>query len=322
MRARVRITGQLIDTTTGTHIWADRFDAALDDIFELQDQVASSVVGAIEPKLRQSEIARAARKPTESLDAYDLYLRALAEFYKRTGSSLRQAIELAKRALAVDPAYAPAAALIGWCLLEQFVQRWASGSEVERANAVHLARQAIETGKDDPDALAMAATTLSWFAGDHDAAVGAVDRALILNPNSVHAWRARGYMSVRQNRPEPALDAFHRAMRLSPLDPFAFSVTAGIAAAHLAAGRYDAAIEWADRSSREFPRYTLSNRYKVIALAHLGRMAEARAALERELELHPGLSIAAVKAMYAAGYAPELLAVFVEGYRKAGLPEE
>src|SRR5262249_49843165 len=156
--------------------------------------------------------------------------------------------------------------------------------------------------------------------GDHDAAVGAMDRALILNPNSVHAWRARGYMSVRQNRPEPALDAFHRAMRLSPLDPFAFSITAGIAAAHLAARRYDAAIGWADRLSREFPRYALSIPYKVIALAHLGRIAEARAALEQELEMHPGLTIAAVRAMYAAAYAPELLALYVEGYRKAGLP--
>ena len=321
---RVRITGQLIDTATGAHIWTDRFDAALDDIFELQDQVASSVVGAIEPKLFQSEIERAARKPTESLDAYDLYLRALAEFYKWAGSSLRQAIELAKRALAIDPAYAPAAALIGGGVVALSLQSWASGSEVERAEAVRQARLAIETGKDDPDALAWAANTISLFAGDHDTAAAALDRALILNPNCALAWRVKGFVSVRQNRPAPALEASHRALRLNPLgNPMGYGDAAGIAAAHLAAGRYEAAIEWADRASREFPRYPPSIRCRVIALAHLGRIGEARAALKRELELDPRLTIAAVKAMYAgAGYPPELLAVFVDGYRKAGLPEE
>jgi adenylate cyclase len=320
---RVRITGQLIDTATGAHIWADRFDAALDDIFELQDQVASSVVGAIEPKLRQSEIERAARKPTVSLDVYDLYLRALAEFYKWTESSLRQAIALAKRALAIDPAYAPPAALIGGGVVALSLQSWAPGSEVERAEAVRLARLAIETGKDDPDALAWAANTLSWFAGDNDTAASALDRALVLNPNCALAWRIRGWVLFRQNRPEPALEASHRALRLNPLgDPVGYSDAAGIAAAHLAAGQYEAAIEWADRSSRESPRFPHSIRSTVIALAHLGRIAGARAALKRELELDPGLTIAAVKAMCAPAYAPEILAMFVEGYRKAGLAEE
>src|SRR6516165_281748 len=128
----------------------------------------------------------------------------------------------------------------------QSTQGWGSGSGVERAEAVRLARLAIETGKDEPDALALAAMALSWFAGDHNTAAEALDRALILNPNCAHAWWVRGYVLVRQNRPEPALDAFHRALRLSPLDPLGFVITAGIAAAHLAAGRYAAAVEWAD----------------------------------------------------------------------------
>ncbi len=274
---RVRITGQLIDTTTGAHIWTDRFDGALDDIFELQDQVASSVVGAIEPKLRQSEIERAGRKPTQSLDAYDLYLRALPQFHKYTKESMHEAIALLKRALAIDPSYAPAAAMIGdLCLMAQLLQGWGPVSAADIAEALRLARQAIETGKDDPDALYMAANTVSLFAGDHATAASAVDRALTLNPNSAHAWRASGYVLVRQNRPAPAIEAFQRAMRLSPLDPLGFFFSAGIAAAHLAAGRYEEAIEWADRSSREFPRYESSTRYKLIALAHLGRIEEAR----------------------------------------------
>jgi adenylate cyclase len=319
---RVRITGQLIDTATGAHIWADRFDAALDDIFELQDEVASRVVGAIEPKLRQSEIERAKRKPPESLDAYDLHLRALAEYHKFTENSVGQAIELSKRALSIDPSYAPAAAMLGRCLTVRLFQGWETGSEVARADAVQLARQAIEAGKDDPDALSMAAETLSWCAGDHDTAADALDRALFLNPNCAHAWRIRGTVFVRQNRHEPALEALHRAMRLNPLDPFGFFTTAAIALAHLEAGQYAETIEWADRSWREFPRYGGSIRYKVMALAYLGHIAEARAALERELQLHPGLTIAAVKTTYAMTLAPEVLALFVEGYRKAGLPEE
>jgi adenylate cyclase len=320
---RVRITGQLIDTTMGAHIWADRFDGTLDDIFELQDEVASDVVGAIEPKLRQSEIARATRKPTESLDAYDLYLRAIAEFHKYTEGSVRQAIEVLRPALAIDASYTPAAAMIGdVCLMAQWLQGWSSDFEAERADVVRLARQAIETGKDDPEALYMAANTLSLFAGDHGAATSAVDRALTLNPNCAHAWWTSGYVLVRQNLPEPAIAAFRRAMRLSPLDPLGFFFTAGIAAAHLAAGRYEEALEWADSAAREFPPYESSTRYKLIALAHLGRIEEARECLAHELELHPGLTIAGVKAVYEKAFAPELLATYVGGYRKAGLPEE
>jgi adenylate cyclase len=130
---RVRITGQLIDTTTGAHIWADRFDGALDDIFELQDEVASRVAGAIEPKLRRSEIERATRKPTESLDAYDLYLRALAQFHKYTADGMREAIVVLKRALVLDPSYAPAAAMIAFCRVFQRIQNWGPVGEAEIA---------------------------------------------------------------------------------------------------------------------------------------------------------------------------------------------
>jgi adenylate cyclase len=207
------------------------------------------------------------------------------------------------------------------CLMADWTQGWGAGSDADRAEAVRLARHAIETGKDDPDALHMAANTLSLFTGDHEAAISAVDRALILNPNCAHAWRTKGYVLVRQSRPEAALDAFNRAMRLSPLDPLGFLFTAGIAIAHLIAGRYEEAIEWTDRSSHEFPRYAPTTRYKVIALAHLGRIEEAREWLRRELELNPELTITGVKAAYAAAFPPERVNLFVEGYRKAGLPE-
>jgi TolB-like protein len=319
---RVRITGQLIDTTTGAHIWADRFDGALHDIFDLQDQIAGNVVGAIEPKLRQSEIERTARKRTESLDAYDLYLRALAQYYKYTGEGMREAITLLQRALAAGPSYAPAAAMIGWCRGFQRQQGWGPLSDAEIAAAARLARQAIEAGRDDPDALWMAANTVSFFAGDHATAAGAIDRALTLNPSSAHAWLASGLLSYRQNRPDRAVEAFERGMRLSPLDPLGYVFTAGLAAVHVMAGRYEEAIEWADRSLRDLPRYESAIRNRLIACAHLGRIEEAREGLDRLLEITPWLTIARYKALYTITHPPELIDLHVEGLRKAGLPEK
>jgi adenylate cyclase len=316
---RVRITGQLIQASTGAHIWADRFDGTLDDIFELQDEVASSVVGAIEPQLRLSEIERATRKHTESLDAYDLYLRARAEFQKYTGESVGSAVALLERALAIDPSYAPAAAMLGFCRHNQRTEGWRSVSSAEVAEAVRLARGAIEAAKDDPDTLWMASLTVSALAGEHDTAAAGIDRALTLNPNSAHAWQARGYLSCFRKLPGPAIEAFQRATRLSPLDPFGWQFTGGIAFAHLAAGRYEEAIEWADRCLREKPSYGALVRAKAVSCAHLGRISEARESLSRLLDLHPGLTIAKLT---LPSLVPELAAVYVEGLRKAGLPEE
>jgi adenylate cyclase len=317
---RVRISGQLIDTATSAHIWADRFDGSLDDIFDLQDQVASSVVGAIEPKLRSSEIARATRKPANSLDAYDLYLRAFARFHAYSKESLREAIALLKRALAIDPSYAPAAAMVGWCSLVQRGRGWAPLSDAEIEEALRLARQALEAGKDDPDALWMGGWTIAGLAGEHLAAANAIERALALNPNSAYAWMASGSVWCYRNQPGPAIESFQRAMRLSPFDPHGWDFAAGLAFAHLLAGRYNEASEWAERSLHELPHHAPAIRIKVISCAHLGRITEARAWLERLLELQPELTIAKVKASTA--YSPEHQSMRVEGFRKAGLPEE
>jgi TolB-like protein len=322
---RVRISGQLIDTTTGAHIWADRFDGALDDIFELQDQVASNVAGAIQPKLRQSEIERASRKPTANLTAYDLYLRALAESHKFTGEGMLQSVALLQRALAIDPSYAPAAALIGWC--RHFQRDHALGgpiSEADVGESVRLARHAIAAGKDDPDALWMGAFVLAVFAGEHAIAASAIDRALTLNPNSAHAWHSRGFVLVFLNQPGPAIEALQRAMRLSPLDPFSPGVKSTLAFAHSIAGRYEEAIEWADRALHEQPRFDPAMAVKVVSCAHLGRIDEAREWLRRRLELQPELTIAEWKARGGAVKfaSPEILALYEDGLRKAGLPEE
>jgi adenylate cyclase len=317
---RVRITGQLIDTTTGAHIWADRFDGALDDIFELQDQVASNVAGAIEPKLRQSEIERASRKPPANLTAYDLYLRALAQSYRYTEESLAVAVALARQALAIDPSYAPAAALVGLCRGYQRGQGWGALSADDIGEACRLARQALEAERNDANTIGLAAYTLFVLAGETAMAAAAVDRALALNPNAAQAWMARGYIHASRNQPEAAIEAIERARRLSPFE-YTVSRAVHTAVAHLAARRFELAIEWSDRALHDQPRLVAAMRVKIVALAHLGHLDEARAELSRMLAIDPKLTIAGYRE-YAHFLAPELLELYVTGLRLAGLPEE
>jgi tetratricopeptide (TPR) repeat protein len=288
----------------------------------LQDQVASSVVGAIEPKLRQSETERAIRKPTEDLGAYDLYLRALAELQKFTQSGRDAAVVLLTRALAIDPDYAPAAALIGWCRAQQAAMG-APLSASEIAESVRLATQIMEIGKDQPDALCIAAYTLSMFTGAHATAAGMIDHAFMLNPNSALAWSCRGWVAAMQDQVDPAIEALQRAMRLSPLDPLRWIFFGGMSFANLVARRFGESIDWADRSLREQPRYASVYRAKAIACAHLDRVEEARESARRILELQPAFTIAGWVRTYGAFICtPETLAMCVDGLRKAGLPEE
>jgi adenylate cyclase len=318
---RVRITAQLIDTTNGAHIWTDRFDGALDDIFELQDQVAVRVVGAIEPRLRVSEIERANRKPPQSLDAYDFYLRALGQFHMHSPEGVLAAVDLLKRALAIDPTYAPAAALIGECCVTRRLHGWGV-SEADIEESVRLARQAIQWGKDDPDTLWMSAISLANFAGEYSTAAHLIERALSLNPNSAHAWNAKGYAEYRQNRLDAATDAFNRAIRLSPLDPLGGYFSNGLAITNLALGRYEEALDWADRCLHEFPQFAPAMRNKVVACVQLGRIEQARNAVERLLEQHPGATIAKWQAsVNQYRLPPKVLDVYVDSFRKAGLPE-
>jgi len=317
---RVRITGQLIDTATGAHIWADRFDGTFDDIFELQDQVASNVAGAIEPKLRQSEIERASRKPTANLTAYDLYLHALAQSYRYTEKGFAEAVVLARQALAIDPSYAPAAALVGWCRYQQRVQGWGALSDEDVVEACRLAHQAIEAERDDADTIWQAAWTLFLLAGEAAIAAAALDRALALNPNAAHAWSARGFIHAVRNQPEAAIEALERARRLSPFDPYSFFYASNIAAAHFTARRFEQAIEWADHALHGQPRMVPAIRVKVAANAHLGHLDEARAELSRVLAIDPKLTIAGFRDV-AHYLAPDFLELYVTGLRLAGLPE-
>jgi adenylate cyclase len=319
--SRVRITGQPIDSATGAHIWADRFDGALDDIFELQDRVASSVAGVIEPALRLSEIERAARKPTDNLDAYDLYLRALPLVHRYDGDSLKAAVPLLRQALAIDAVYAPAAALLGFAQMHLRMQGWQVLSEAETAEAMRLARQALAARFEDSDTLWQSAVVLYSLGGETATTLEILDRALALNPNSAHAWSNRGYICAYGNQPEAAIEAFQRAERLSPFDPLGFFYANGFAVAHFAAGRFEQAIEYADRALRENPRMVPALRTKIAASAHLGRLAEAQAACDRLRARYPKLTVGTLRTSFHRGAGAEIVELQIAGLRLAGVPD-
>ena len=316
---RVRIAGQLIDTATEAHIWAERFDGTLDDVFDFQDRVASGVAGAIEPKLRLAEIGRAGRKPTESLDAYDLYLRAHAQAFRRTEQSMAELVRLARRALELDRGYAPAMARLCLSQMMRFQRHWipAAGREVEEG--IRMARQAIAAGGDDPLVLDFAGLTLSVLAGDNDAALSALDHAIALNPSFALAFGHRALVLAYLDRPDEAVASAEHAMRLSPFDPGMFSFCATLGLAHLAAGRYEAALPWAEAALREncgMPAVRL----KLSLCGHLGRVDEA-AECVRQFRVSDGEpTVAYLMSSVGKGAAVALVERVAEGLRKAGVP--
>ncbi|MGH8555358.1 MAG: winged helix-turn-helix domain-containing tetratricopeptide repeat protein, partial [Gammaproteobacteria bacterium] len=263
---RVRITGQLIDATTGGHLWADRFEGTLDDIFELQDQVTASVVGAITPQLERAEIERAKRKPTESLDAYDYYLRGMANLHQGSREAINEALPLFNKAIELDADFASAYAMAAWCYFWRKVNGWMSDRSQEVAEGARLARRAVELGRDDAVALTRGGHALSHFVGDLDGGIALLDRALVLNPNLAAAWFLGGFLRVWHGEPDGAIEHFARAMRLSPLDPEMYRMQAGMAVAHLFAGRFDAASSWAEKAFRDLPSFLMV--VGIIAASH------------------------------------------------------
>jgi adenylate cyclase len=317
---RVRITGQLIDVSTGSHIWADRFDGELANIFDLQDQVTASVVGAIEPMLEQAEIERAKRKPTESLDAYDHYLRGLAAVHQWTREGNREALAHFTRATELDPNFASAFGMAARCYAQRVGFAWVTDRAHEVAETRRLAHRASELAKDDAGALATAGQALFVVVGEVGEAVALIDRALKLNPNLAWAWFSSGFARVSLGNLEEAIDHVSRSMRLSPQDPQMFAQQMVIAAAHLFAGHWDEAFLWAEKSIRERPNFFAGHCLAAASGAFAGKMAEARKALERARLLDPELRLSNLKDLQPFRQA-EHLARLGEGLTMAGLPE-
>ena len=319
---RVRITGQLVDTATGAHLWAERFDGGLGDTFDLQDQVTESVVGAIAPAVEKAEIERAKRKPTERLDAYALYLRGLARFYQFGSRQVNdEALRLFNSAIEIDPDFASAYARAAACYAYAKGNGWISDTANEIAEATRLAQRAVELGKDDAMALAASGWALAFVVRDLEAGAGLIDRALVLNSNLAEAWFYGGWVKIYLGEPEPAIERFARAMRLSPLDPRVTATRAATAHAHFFLGRYGEAASWAAMALQDNPDYQPGLRIAAPSNAMAGRPEQAHQAVARLRQVNPALRVSTLKDVVGPYRRAEDLSRFKEGLRRAGLPE-
>ncbi|HTZ67611.1 MAG TPA: adenylate/guanylate cyclase domain-containing protein [Roseiarcus sp.] len=318
--ARVRITGQLVNASTGAHVWADRFDGELADIFDLQDQVTTRVVGAIAPKLEQAEIERAKRKPTENLDAYDYFLRGMAAFYQYTRTSNEEALRLFSRAIELDPDFASAYGMAARCYMQRKGFGWVDDREREVAEADRLARRAADLGRDDAVALCTAGFALAVVVGALDEGAVLIDRGLALNPNLAWAWHFSALIKAWLGEPEIAIEHAARAIRHSPQDPQLFAMQTAAAFGHFVAARYDQAFSVAETAVREQPNFLTGQCVAAASGALADRLPQANKAMARVLRLDPALRISNLSDFLPFGR-QEDFDRWAEGLRKAGLPE-
>jgi adenylate cyclase len=282
---RVRITAQLVDATNGTHLWADRFDGSLEDVFELQDKVASSVAGVIEPELQAAETARSAHRPTDDLTAYDLYLRAFA----RVASSAKhipEAVNLLEEAIERDPRYGPALAWAAVCRLRRCLDGLSKDPEADRREAIDLARRALQVASDDPGTLGNAAISLAFFGEDINAAMSLVDHTLALNPSFARGWYLSGLIRWWAGQPDLAIEHVEVSLRLSPRarSGWAFYVIGG---AHFVSRRFDDAVPKLLLAIQEDVDFPPPYRYLAACYAHMERLEAAREVVTRLRTISP-----------------------------------
>jgi TolB-like protein len=276
---RVRITGQLIDALTGTHLWADRFDGSLEDVFELQDRVAVSVAGVIEPALQAAEMRRSAGRSTTDLTAYDFYLRALAVFFPVTKVRIFAALGLLEQAIAIDRHYGPALSWAAYCHMRLVTEGWAEEPEITRRETCDLARQALEVGENDPGILATSALALAYFGENIGAMIGLVERALALNPSFARGWYASGAIRAWAGQPDLAIQHLETSLRLSPRERV--GVPLGVmGTAYFFKRQFDEAASKLLQSIQDDPGYPS-------CYAHMGRLDEAHAIVARLRAITP-----------------------------------
>ena len=318
---RVRITGQLVDTSSGAHLWADRFEGELGDIFALQDQVTERVVGAIAPAVEKAEIERAKNKPTESLDAYTVYLRGLSRLYEvNSREANEEALRLFNRAIELDPDFASAYGHAASCYAYAKGFSWILATADEVAEVKRLAGRAVELDKDDAIAMANSGWALANIVGDFEQGAALIDRALLLNSNLADAWFAGGWIKNWSCEPEPAIECFAHAMRLNPFEPRIEGIRTGIAYAHFLLRRYDEAASWAAMALRDSPDFPPGLRVAAASNAMGGRPETAHRAMTRLRQLVPDLRVSNIKDVVPHRRAEDL-APYEEALKNAGLPD-
>jgi adenylate cyclase len=282
---RVRITAQLIEATSGAHLWADRFDGSLEDVFDLQDKVASIVAGVIEPALQAAETTRSAGRPTGDLTAYDLYLRGYAMF-RSSARQAPEALRLMDQAVARDPRFGPALVWAALCRQRLLFDDRSEDREADRLKGADFARRALEVAGDDPGIFANAALALAYFGEDIGAMMALVDRALVLNPNYARGWHISGVLSLWAGQPDIAIEHVNAALRLSPRARVGSSLGA-IGAAHFVARRFDEAVPKLLLAIQDDPSFSHPYQFLAACYAHLGRLVNARAIVERLRAITP-----------------------------------
>jgi adenylate cyclase len=313
---RVRINGQLIEASTGMHLWADKIDGALEDVFALQDEVTARVAGAIMPSITQAEISRALVKPTGNLDAYDCYLRAQPLYYRFTHEGSDAAADYLRQAIALDPEYALAKALLALIHITRWMNGWSEPGDRDRCLA--LAHEAIASDSNNPAVLRWAGHTLGFW-GDYDRSIALLEKAARLNVNDSQLLIRLGWaLNFSCLDPDRAILNFERAMRLSPRDPQVSFMLSGIAIAHLIADRNEEALSFSQRSIGDTPRFAPGHRIKIAALVALGRLEEAKTAALEFLVLDPSFSILARLPRYRDA---AFQAKYYGGLKAAGLSE-
>ncbi len=315
---RLRITVQLIETATGAHLWAERYDGTDDDIFELQDRITEQVAGAILPSIQKAEIERVNRKPPEGLGAYDYTMRAMRHVWLLDREAAGLAMDLLEKALAIDPDYPLALALTAWCWAQHSVYNWADDIDLAKSRALEHAERAASLSSEDPLILAVLGS-VHTFARNYGAARVLLERAISLDENAAWARSRLGWLEVYADRPESAIPHFERALRLSPLDPMNFNNYVGIASAHQVAENYEASADFFQRGLLERPTAYWIHRNLAPVLLAAGREAEAEQSGKILLSEFPDLTIERFKhAMVFSPAALERLAVYL---RKLGVPE-
>ncbi|WP_375452132.1 adenylate/guanylate cyclase domain-containing protein [uncultured Devosia sp.] len=315
---RVRITAQTVETETGNHIWSDKVDGTVHQLFDLQDSIAALVASALSPSIRQAEIDRARSKRPDTLAAYDLVMRALPHLWSHQPHENREAISLLERALALEPTYGLAAALAAWAHGQQVAYNWTQDLSGERTLAAGLIELAAGTVAGDPTAMTALASAMMQTGGDVAQATALADRALSLDPNHAWAWMRRGFGQVYLGNPEDGLLAFERSARLSPLDPFSFNMYLGMGLAHFGAGRPQQAIALVRRALAERPGLTWPYRDLATYYANWGETAAARESLDRFCTGRPDLTLASVANSLCFMH-PSLLSRYMRGLELAGL---